>query len=621
MPPKRAKRSGEFVFRVDGTVKEGHKTIRNCLATFCPVPGGCGAVIFHFLPLFSPPPLMNPSRIKHVFFWLSGAGAEALESCPGWEQRKYVAFGATVLVPAVFAAIASAYAISTLTDNWLVIAPVALVWAFIILTIDRALLASYRGYMNIFRKLGQFSLRFVVAMLMGLTIAHPLVLLLFRDTISGVIEKDRTADIAVVTEGFSEQKLTVQTQIDALKEQTNLQQEKWNQTFDADWLAKQKAELEKEPNAGLTPEQQAELKTSVEEATGSLKARLTEVEKQVGELTPAYTKVQGELAHWQAEFEREINGQRSGLLGVGPRAKSIQSDHLGWRRDELKRLGGLIETLTNEKKQMEQQIGTGEAEARAAFQTKLVNAEAKAREENVRLAELKKRIQEDQAATFVEQQNTFRAGIKQQLDTLLAEVQRHQGDLAALSAAERGRVAAIQAEPRKDILTQTLALHALFDKKDARGNFAFWTYGILTLLFMLVDTIPLLVKFFCRPGPYDTLVDRDEMQYDADHRAFQGYHKHYLRQLRTGKLAVNVRSRSLETALTDGVEQTRAAQAFMDSIMEMEAAFHQKMVAERAKEENSAPEKAQLLETMKDQFYASLKTRMEQYFASAAAAR
>ncbi|MFN9027284.1 MAG: DUF4407 domain-containing protein, partial [Akkermansiaceae bacterium] len=150
---------------------------------------------------------------KHVFFWLSGAGSEALERCPNWEQRKYVAFGATVLVPCAFAFIACAYALSTITDDPKVIYPVAGVWAFIILTIDRALLAGYRPYLSIFRKLSQFSLRLVVAILMGITIAHPLVLLLFRDTISSVIEKDRSAEIEIVRAGFDNEKAKVRERI------------------------------------------------------------------------------------------------------------------------------------------------------------------------------------------------------------------------------------------------------------------------------------------------------------------------------------------------------------------------------------------------------------------------
>ena len=80
--------------------------------------------------------------LKRVLFWLSGAGTETLEQCPNWEQRKYVAFGATVLVPCAFA---------------LIIYPVATVWALIILTIDRALLAGYRPYLSRFRKLSPFS--------------------------------------------------------------------------------------------------------------------------------------------------------------------------------------------------------------------------------------------------------------------------------------------------------------------------------------------------------------------------------------------------------------------------------------------------------------------------------
>ena len=66
--------------------------------------------------------------MKRLFFWLSGAGTAELEQCPEWEQRKYVAFGATVLVPTVFAFIACSYALSTITDSWGVILPVAMIW-------------------------------------------------------------------------------------------------------------------------------------------------------------------------------------------------------------------------------------------------------------------------------------------------------------------------------------------------------------------------------------------------------------------------------------------------------------------------------------------------------------
>src|SRR5438093_9155077 len=169
--------------------------------------------------------------IRRFFFWLSAAGTETLEKCPEWEQRKYVAFGATVLVPCSFAFIACAYALSTLTSEWRISFGVAAVWALIIMVIDRALLASYRPYLGIFRKFGQFSLRFVIAFLMGLTILHPLTLLLFRDTIQGVIERDRRGEIESMEAATAIQKQSVQVQIAAAEKDVADLQKKLDETF------------------------------------------------------------------------------------------------------------------------------------------------------------------------------------------------------------------------------------------------------------------------------------------------------------------------------------------------------------------------------------------------------
>ena len=200
---------------------------------------------------------MKSSAIKRAFFWLSGAGTETLEQCPNWEQRKYVAFGCTVLVPCAFAFIACAYALSTLTDKNYVIFGVASVWAFIILTIDRALLASYRPFMSPIRKFGQFALRFVVAMLMGITIAHPLVLLLFRDTIQTVIEKERSEVIETTRSHFEKEKQKVRSNTVALESSIADQRTKWNESFQAKFII-QENENADAAIPGLTAAQQQE---------------------------------------------------------------------------------------------------------------------------------------------------------------------------------------------------------------------------------------------------------------------------------------------------------------------------------------------------------------------------
>jgi len=293
---------------------------------------------------------MSRSSIwKRIFFWLSGAGTETLEQCPSWEQRKYVAFGATVLVPCAFAFIACAYALSTLTQNNWVIYPVAGVWSLIIMTIDRALLASYRPFLSPFKKLGQFALRFVVAGLMGLTIAHPLVLLLFNDTVSGVIEEARTIQIEQTKASFKKEKDDQLAGIRVQEAAIAKQRDKWNDSFNAKFLIAEQKDNDEE-FAGLTPEQQTKLKKSIDEATQTFTTRVTAIDDEVVKVTPQYEKIQQEQAYWQEQFEREVNGQRSGIRGLGPRARSIRDDQLAWRRTEAARLGALLKSLSEEKK-------------------------------------------------------------------------------------------------------------------------------------------------------------------------------------------------------------------------------------------------------------------------------
>lgn len=551
--------------------------------------------------------------IKRVFFWLSGAGTETLERCPNWEQRKYVAFGCTVLVPCAFAFIACAYALSTISNDPKVIYPVAGVWAFIILTIDRALLAGYRPYLSIFRKLSQFSLRLIVAVLMGITIAHPLVLLLFRDTISSVIEKDRSAEIEVVRSGFDGEKEKVRSRINSLDGGLAAQRERWNESFQAKFII-QKNQEAGSAIPGLTSAQQSELKAATDEATAPFMTRLVAIDQQITELTPQYATLQGELTFWQTEFERELSGERSGLSGEGPRARSIRADQLEPRRVETKRIGSLLEHLTAEKASLQTQAREAEAGAIALYETRLEEVKLAYQAEVDRVSTLKQRVEQDQAEQFVTQQNSLRETIKKQIDSQLAELENTQGELAAVVKEESERLTALRAEPRRDILTQTLALHELFLAGNEGGKFAFYTYIVLTLLFMLVDTIPLIVKFFTKPGPYDTLVDRDEITFDSDHKAFRQSRGRYMEQLTSGNLIAVTRNAKLEHALVDGVDHTRAAREFLDSLIEMERSFAEKMRLEEERIGHNESDKRAALENIKKRFYDDLNQRMEMFF-------
>jgi len=517
-----------------------------------------------------------------------------------------------VLVPCLFAFIACAYALSTITTNYVVVFAVATVWSFIILTIDRALIVSFRPYLSFGRKLSQFMVRICVALLMGVTIAHPLVLLLFRDTISSVIEKDRQAEAAQIRDQYtSEQGVAQQKIADVEKEIADLR-DRWNQTFQTSFIVQ--ATVDKPPIAGLTADQQAELKQAIDEATAPARDRLAADAKQVADLTPAYTKVQADLAFWQSEFERELNGQRSGIVGLGPRAHSIQDDQIPWRRAEVARLGGLLEHLSAETAALQSQERKAEADAIAGYQGKLSDLALKQKTEAARVAALQQKVQADEAGSFVGQQNQLRSTLKDQIDARIGDLKLAQSQVAQLAAQEQARLTSLAAEPRRDLLTQSLALNKLFKAGDQGGQFALTTYVVLVLLFMLVDTVPLMIKFVCKPGPYDTLLDRDEVRFDTDHRAFVSSYERYMNELSAGNLLAITRNKPLENALLDGVEHARAAREFLNSLIELEKVFHERLVVAESDTLATTPEKMEVLAMMKKSFYAGLHHRMEQFF-------
>ena len=578
------------------------------------------------------PKLMIFRSFKHIFFWLSGAGAETLEQCPNWEQRKYVAFGATILVPTLFAFIACAYAVSTLTASWQVIVPVSLVWAFIILTIDRALLATYRSFQSFHRKMGQFALRMVVAALMGITIAHPLTLLLFKDTIHAKIEQERGIEIEEAAAKSVAAQAIVQNKIDTVNAEIAANDERFKKTYEAEFIVEDTTVGADDPASELDPETRAEMEDKIEVATGPVIAKITAAEDKIDELTKRYETLQAELDFWQREFEREVNGQRSGLSGEGPRARSIRDDQLAWRRDEAKRVGEMLAFNTQQlnafitdKKMVEDQIKTDYV-AIAADKAVLVKAERE------RVAALKRSVQEEQASQFTLQQNAIRESIKARIDIQQKELARLQEERSQVAQNGQERIEAIKAEPRRDILTQTLALHhGVFEDQAGGGQYALWAYAILAMLFMLVDTIPLIVKFFTKPGPYDALVDCEEVRYDRERKTFlESYHR-YMEELAGGRLLhLSPANKPLERSLIEGVDRSRAAKEFIDHLMDLERSFQEKIADERElltemaradRDAESIHSRAEMLEDMSKAFYADLRGRMSSFFDDPGAAK
>jgi hypothetical protein len=450
--------------------------------------------------------------------------------------------------------------------------------------------------------------------------------LLFRDTVSSVIEKDRQGEIETARSTALAEKQKVESKVTILEAEIAAQRERWNETFTAKFL-----ETQADPNAQppLTEEEKrvkAELDKRIAEVVKPIAARLETVDKDLETNNIAAKKITEELNFWQTEFERELNGQRSGIIGLGPRAKSINDDQLTWRRAESKRLTSVLETLTTQRNTLKLEMKAAETGVVTAFEQKAAEMAAKEKQEAQRIEGLRRQVQQQQADQFVGQQNAIRTTIAQQIDTLLAQLKRLHEEIAEITTDEQARIEALRAEPRRDILTQTLALHRLFEAGAEGGKFAFMTYLVLTLLFMLVDTIPLVVKFFSKPGPYDTLLDCDEARFDRERTSFLKSFGRYMEELSNGRLLHLTQNKPLERALIEGVDRSRAAKEFLQSLMEMEKAFEERMRIERDLLSKEGPmgratERLAMLEEMAASFYADLRKRMEQFFADSPSTR
>jgi len=472
------------------------------------------------------------------------------------------------------------------------------------------------------RKFGQFGLRFCVAVLLGVTIAHPLTLMLFKDTIHAEIERDRLIELEKLQKSGAEQQAGVEARIAVVENGLAAQREKLAQTYETTFITPPEDNAAERAAAKFAAGKTAldALENRVTTAQKPMEQALAKLSSQLTELTPQLATLQGELDYWQKEYEREINGQRSGLIGVGPRAKSVEADQLAWRRTEALRLASEIEYLTAQRQLLQRQIDMTEAGLTAEFDALQQSERSLVQQELVSQQELRRKVGEEQASNFVSQQEVVRGGINQQIKLRTQELERLQNDLALTAANHQAQLAAIREAPRQDLLTQTLALHALFERGQEGGQFALTAYLLLIALFLLVDTIPLMVKFFSKSSPYDTLIDCDEVRFDKNHRAFLTNYSRYIDQATTDGLASLTRNRPLEESLVTGIERSRAAKAFIESLVELEKAFQIRMEIERAAllaaDGNSEAIKRRLavLEEMAENFQKDLRRRMEEFF-------
>lgn len=125
--------------------------------------------------------------------WCAGASPELLSRCPATDRLRQTILGTFVLLTGLIAGVGAYYAFYSTSLNHLVAIPCALLWAGLIFTLDRLVVSSLyptkRG--NVYTlPPWQAMPRMALAALIGVTVAIPIELYIFREEILRVVRAE-----------------------------------------------------------------------------------------------------------------------------------------------------------------------------------------------------------------------------------------------------------------------------------------------------------------------------------------------------------------------------------------------------------------------------------------------
>lgn len=143
--------------------------------------------------------------IADFFITCSGADKEILKSCPT-ERTKFVGIGATIFLTAVLASISGGYAIYFTFNSFFISLLFGLLWGFIIFNLDRYIVSSIKKTGNFWNEFATASPRFLIAIVLAITISKPLEIKLFDGSITKKMGENEDAYNKKAEEDFNNQR-------------------------------------------------------------------------------------------------------------------------------------------------------------------------------------------------------------------------------------------------------------------------------------------------------------------------------------------------------------------------------------------------------------------------------
>lgn len=157
------------------------------------------------------------------FVWCAGSDRAVLDQCGQAEHIKHAGYGGLVIVPAMLGACSMTYALSTLTTSPLVYIGGGIVWAVVVLMFDRFILSTFRKSEVWWKDVLSitFFTRLLFAVGIGFIVSHPLVLLVFDDSLEQELTTMRIESENELRNAYQSKLDTIRQREDTLISQVN----------------------------------------------------------------------------------------------------------------------------------------------------------------------------------------------------------------------------------------------------------------------------------------------------------------------------------------------------------------------------------------------------------------
>ena len=129
--------------------------------------------------------------IKKLLLKLSGVNQTTLNQCPDHQPEVYLRLGSMVLLTAIFGGLSGGYTFWTITQNLFLAVALGGLWSAVIMTVDRFFITTMTQQ-GIIRKTFAAIPRVGLAVLIGIVVATPLTLSIFRGEILERMSNDLT---------------------------------------------------------------------------------------------------------------------------------------------------------------------------------------------------------------------------------------------------------------------------------------------------------------------------------------------------------------------------------------------------------------------------------------------